>query len=276
MTYRLTAAAVLALVAPPALAQVPTQSASYSGVMEYRGEGRVQTANVYGAPMKSRMDMRMDGVSSTFIIDMSTNTALSYARGASAEEAFAIRMDMQGLEDRLGPTYDQSRPATRVGSDTIAGERCDLYRQDDATVCMTSDGILLRAMSDAGEGMEMRSLTRGPQPPHYFQLPAGYTVMDMRGGGFGAMGGYGQATMYEGSPGYGGRTDGYSTRDRIADRMERETRRKVDREVRDAAGRSTAGRVGGGIAGDVLGDEAGKIVGGIFGKKRKRKKKEED
>ena len=273
MTLRtLAATAILTTISVPALAQVPSQAASYSGQMEYRGEGRVQVANVYGAPMKSRIDMSVDGTASTFIIDLASNTALTYGGTGAEGQNFAMKMDMSGVQDRLGPTYDSGKAATRVGSDVVAGERCDLYRQDDTTICMTSDGILLRARNDKGDGMEMRRLQRGPQPAHYFQIPAGYTVMDMSGmagalGGMG-LGGHGSAGGHASADDNG---FGEAFGDSLSRRASGEARYQTDRAVRDAAGNSVGGRIGGGAAGDALGEEAGKLIGGLFGKRKKKK-----
>ena len=74
----------------------------------------------------------------------------------------------------------------RAGSDTIAGVPCTIYdatfNEHSGQVCLTSDGVMLRARSDnAAEQRELEAVTvnYADQPANLFQVPAGYQKLEM-------------------------------------------------------------------------------------------------
>ena len=108
------------------------------------------------------------------------------------------------IEIDLPPQYSVaalSGNGTRVGQDEVAGEACDLWQVDtppnaqsklnarDTVACITQDGIALRTEAEIdGKKQvlyEVTSLTRGPQDPKLFQLPADVQVMKMPKGKLG-------------------------------------------------------------------------------------------
>lgn len=75
----------------------------------------------------------------------------------------------------------------RVGEDTVAGERCTLWKvasgEHSATACLTSDNIALRtqAMIDGKKTtvFEVTELKRGPQNPAELQVPPNANVIKL-------------------------------------------------------------------------------------------------
>jgi hypothetical protein len=76
---------------------------------------------------------------------------------------------------------------TRRGHDTIAGIGCAVYdakrRGNSGQVCISDDGLLLRAKSDnpaqAGGGLEATRVAYGPQPASLFAPPPDFKKMDI-------------------------------------------------------------------------------------------------
>ena len=69
---------------------------------------------------------------------------------------------------------------TRVGTDTVAGHPCIVWRTVDTRgaetlACTTEDGVLLRAQAGGRVMMEAVSVTYATQDKAVFQPPAGYT-----------------------------------------------------------------------------------------------------
>jgi hypothetical protein len=68
----------------------------------------------------------------------------------------------------------------RRGTDTVAGLPCTDWETRDrdgreVVVCMTNDGVLLRARSDGGILVSASAVHYAPQDPGVFQVPPGYT-----------------------------------------------------------------------------------------------------
>ena len=113
-------------------------------------------------------------------------------------------MSNMALEVELGkdPGYGQVMGnGRRVGTDTVAGEPCDLWEIDDAKsganggpviACLARDNIPLRTeMTVEGKRrvvMEVSELKRVPQDPSLFALPANVQVMKMPKGAGGLQG----------------------------------------------------------------------------------------
>ena len=69
--------------------------------------------------------------------------------------------------------------ATRQGEDTVAGLACTEWVVTDAagepmTVCLTSDGVLLRARTATRTLLSATSVQYGPVDPAAYQVPADY------------------------------------------------------------------------------------------------------
>lgn len=87
------------------------------------------------------------------------------------------------------PALDRVPPGARMtpaGSATVAGLRCNAWqisaKEGEGTVCLTPDGVLLRASGqyDGRQGtLEATQVTYGPQDPTRFQVPPGYQGVNL-------------------------------------------------------------------------------------------------
>ena len=94
------------------------------------------------------------------------------------------------LDPRLIPGFVIPADAriTRAGTDTVAGQGCDVWHftgwRGTGTACVTGDGLVLRAegtMANAGTGrVEAVSVAYGPQPAALFAPPPDYRRMDLQ------------------------------------------------------------------------------------------------
>lgn len=99
-------------------------------------------------------------------------------------------MEKMALEMELPADFsfaDLPADGTRLGSDTVAGEACDLWRIEEKAVgsepveaCITPDGIVMRATATMNGKpkvvFEVTELTRGPQDPALFEVPKGVKI----------------------------------------------------------------------------------------------------
>lgn len=114
----------------------------------------------------------------------------------------ARHMDMVSEGDRsvLELPYDPARTVAgvaagrafeRLGTDTIAGVGCTEWRTADksdrpVTVCMTSDGVLLRMRAGANVLVQAMSVAYGLIDPSVFAIPSGFQRRAGRAAGQGA------------------------------------------------------------------------------------------
>lgn len=281
--FSISTACGVGLLSGTALAQIPSPTASYAGTMQIKSDGQTLLSNVFVAPMKHRTEITVDDMEMVSIIDIANETSYSFPKstnGPMGNMALVINFSESLKQNGILQTDDPMR-FTKIGSDVVSGQACDLYTDGDMTACMTGDGIMMRAEGE-DTTMLMTSLTRGQQPASLFTLPPGRQIMDMTSmtQGLGSLGALGGAGNYGQSPSSTPQPASPSMDERIQKALqneaERETKKQVSKKTREAAGNTVAGAVGGGIVGDVLGNEAGGLVGGLFGKKKKKKKKKDD
>lgn len=113
------------------------------------------------------------------------------------ERMSTILVDMQGtrmaIEMPMGdevtlPLADE-RFGDVIGTDTVAGETCTVYRIEDEDIpggeahgCMTDDNIVLRVdIPDQGTAFEATQFSRASQDASLFTVPDGYQRMQMPG-----------------------------------------------------------------------------------------------
>lgn len=107
-----------------------------------------------------------------------------------------VALSMQGMNlglevdlNEFGVPDISAVAAEKIGSERVAGEDCDIWRFQDPKsgrpghVCITPDGIPLRARGDEGpeSGMEVTALERGPQNPADLVPPPGLSTMKASG-----------------------------------------------------------------------------------------------
>lgn len=134
---------------------------------------------------KMRMEVNAAQGASTIITN--GDTGESFIITNQGGRTIAIRA--AGLNEGLRNPVDEwqgelAQDATRTGNCTAAGESgaewTKTTQQDGTdTVCVTEDGIILRATDDGRVVWETTSVQRGAQSADLFALPAGVQVMDL-------------------------------------------------------------------------------------------------
>lgn len=135
-----------------------------------------------------RIETSFEGQQAVILLDMMAEdaTILIDAQG------MRMAMDIPASEADYTPEAPDSLPDP-IGSDTVAGEPCDIYRVDDpdtgetGDMCMTEDAIILRVESEGQVVFEAEEFERGPQDPSLFEVPEGYQRMQMPSGMGGMM-----------------------------------------------------------------------------------------
>ncbi|MXP61928.1 hypothetical protein E0493_01010 [Roseomonas sp. M0104] len=121
------------------------------------------------------------GLPGWVLVDLPRNEALLVIEA----QGMAVRLPAGNLLPLLGGIPPDTR-LSPAGSGTVAGHRCEVWqvrRQDAAgTVCLTEDGVILRAEGARGGKhgrLEATRVTYGRQDPARFQLPAGVPVVNL-------------------------------------------------------------------------------------------------
>lgn len=202
--------AVLAFVSVCALAacgqSAPQQSAGSNGgglfpdltAAAYRTEATISNRDGESMPVvmvrdgkKMRLEVNASEGASTIISN--GDTGETFVLTSQGGRLIAIRAS--GLNESVSNPIDSwqgelSENATRTGTCAVAGENGAEWTKTTAedgtdTVCVTEDGIILRATDDGRVVWETTSVQRGPQAPAQFALPEGVQVMDL--GNMGAL-----------------------------------------------------------------------------------------
>jgi hypothetical protein len=200
--------AVLALVSVCVLAACgqgsQEQSADGGGLFPdltgaaYRAEATLSNQDGESIPVvmirdgrKMRMEMNAPQGASTIITN--GDTGESFVITNQGGRTMAIRAS--GLDQGLANPADAwqgelAESATRTGTCSLAGENGVEWTKttpEDGTdtVCVTEDGIILRATDDGRVVWETTQVQRGPQSAALFALPEGVEAMDL--GNMGAL-----------------------------------------------------------------------------------------
>lgn len=158
---------------------MPRPAADYAATAKTTGDGPdLKLAHADG---RVRLDMTLPsvGASVTGLVDTKRGRMVMMIPG----------MDRMAVEIELPEAFSFARlppEGTRLGTDTVAGEACDLWRtagkvgSDPVEACITADGIVLRANATVNGSprrvFEVLELTRGPQDPALFEVPKGVKV----------------------------------------------------------------------------------------------------
>lgn len=140
---------------------------------------------------KMRMEYNADDGAATIIAN--GDTGESFVITSQGGRTMAIRASGldQGLTDPADAWQGElSQSATRTGTCSVAGENGAEWTKttaEDGTdmVCVTDDGIILRATDDGRVVWETTQVQRGAQSADLFVLPPGVQAMDL--GNMGAL-----------------------------------------------------------------------------------------
>lgn len=173
----------LLLAAAPAQAAetLPRPSADFA--VKGRTHAEEATLNVAHSGGRLRLDITVAGVPGTMTGFVDTR------KGRMVMLSALPGMQNMALELELPEQYnfaDLPPEGTKLGSATIAGESCDIWRinaktsGDPVDACVTADGIVLRTeASIRGKPQvlfEVTEVTRAKQDPKLFELPPGVRV----------------------------------------------------------------------------------------------------
>ena len=179
----------------------PTKQAAYKATYQL-GEDSSRVMTIYSSgDGKMRTEASMGkGMTPVSLIDRDNKQFLSYVEGPGApKRATKLSADsIKQFEDMM-PSGDAAAMAkpTKIGSDSVAGLSCNIWQlpappegvapapadpaaaAGDRTLCLTDDGIMLRAGAKEKPRLLATSVNKGPQDAALFVLPAGYEIIDM-------------------------------------------------------------------------------------------------
>lgn len=177
------AGALLAAPAADAAAQPKQPSRDHAITYRIEHEGRVAEMRVFYSAATRRQRVEMPEGDVAMIHDLPANRMLML----NEQLRMAMEMPVNAAEGQPMLAVPDDMTLTRTGADTVAGHRCTRYRAaqrgaDRGTVCVTDDGILLRAdLTQGGRRglMEATALSLAAQPASLFEVPPGWQTMQM-------------------------------------------------------------------------------------------------
>ena len=162
----------------------------------YRAEATVTDGDGATSPIvtiRSGRSVRMEFTTGEGPVTLITNAESgdSYAISVQGGQTIAVRATGDQFSNPLNEWQGElAENATRSGACTVAGETGTEWTKTTAedgtdTVCVTDDGIFLRATDDGRVVWETTKVERGVQSAELFTLPEGVQVVDL--GNMGAL-----------------------------------------------------------------------------------------
>jgi hypothetical protein len=202
-------AMALVLAAAPcaaALAQErPTMLPTRDVMVTYRASGPAPASPGASAPGASgpaatrQQDMKVAIMAGGKLMRIEALGGGAAAGGYVIVDRDAQRMTMVITQDRRymempandavsrGFLLNESMTFARRGLETVAGVKCTLWdvtsKEGAGSVCVTDDGVMLRARGQDGRGaLEATAVQYAPQPASLFRPPADFAKIEMPGG----------------------------------------------------------------------------------------------
>jgi hypothetical protein len=105
---------------------------------------------------------------------------LAAGRMSTVRMADKTVIEMAAPDNVTGMPDGAAADAVRRGEDTVAGQACTEWDMTDAAgeparLCLTADGVLLRARSGGRTLLSAETVQYGPLDADLFRVPAGYT-----------------------------------------------------------------------------------------------------
>jgi hypothetical protein len=161
-------------------------SASYRAEATITGEdGQTMPVVTIRDGRKLRMEINAAEGQTTIITDAEAGESFIITTAQGRTVALrASGMDQQYTDPADSWSGEIAASATRTGNCSVAGETGAEWTKttpEDGTdmVCVTEDGIILRATDDGRTVWETTQVQRGPQAASLFELPEGVQVMDL-------------------------------------------------------------------------------------------------
>lgn len=174
----------------------PSLNAAYSATYQMYEDGAeqpVMEGSMYrDGAQRMRFDMVRNGQPVAMVFDAANRRSLMFRTGEGAPRAALVMPHgedsvFENMSDWDSWSDGETVQPQKVGTDTVAGERCDVWRapagEGEATgseACVTSDGILLRA-GDTGAAtpdLIATNVDRGRPDAALFSIPEGYEIID--------------------------------------------------------------------------------------------------
>ncbi|HET6606909.1 MAG TPA: DUF4412 domain-containing protein [Rhodopila sp.] len=144
------------------------------------GQGHVDSIKISYGSGGQRMRIEPVGQPAFMIVDRSAGHMTVVMSGQN------MYMDLPYDPHKVMDFSPANAKFTQRGTATVAGLTCTEYdvqsQQHNGTVCLTSDGVMLRAVSKDPQhqgSLEATNVAYGPQPDSVFQPPPGFQKMDM-------------------------------------------------------------------------------------------------
>jgi hypothetical protein len=121
------------------------------------------------------------------VFDDAKNRYVMFREGESAPKVAVVMPFEEGVFDLFQAWRNENATPTRVGQDTVAGLRCDVWESPPETegeaanqACITKDGIILKGGEKGAEPtMLATSVDKGRLDAARFAAPTGYEIVDM-------------------------------------------------------------------------------------------------
>ncbi|UPY36201.1 DUF4412 domain-containing protein [Sediminicoccus sp. KRV36] len=173
----------------PAITPTRDVAVTYRATTEGQPPGEIRMSWLTA---RNLMRMDMPGGQGWIVVNLAAGSAFMVT------DAQRMVMDMPSAGASARMTPSASARFTREGNARVANTDCVNWRMEDqgqtARVCMTSDGVMLKTESLAGQGpgrgtLEATAIAFGPQDAARFQRPAGYQSLQLPPGMPGGPGG---------------------------------------------------------------------------------------
>lgn len=182
-----------------AAAQIPTGIPQFSADMKMSGRGEGMTGKMYFGGQKTRMDMNSPRGEMIMINDIPKKTA--YMLMPQQRMYMEMNTAMQAMGRGRGPRMPDAKPfdpanpcpegdvCKKVGTETVNGRSCDKWEFTSKTNPKESHTVWIdqklhfpiKNVGSEGEVWELQNLQEGSQAASLFEIPSGYTKMDMGG-----------------------------------------------------------------------------------------------
>lgn len=153
--------------------------------------GRAVPFVTYRTGRKMRVEMQTPNGQNISILDPDAHLMIGVITVNGQQ--MGMRMAESTFPDVTAEWRKLAEQAHRSGDCRVAGEHGDVWEHTDPgganprSLCVTSDGVLLRATSNGATTWEATVVQRGPQSDELFQAPPGVRVMELGPGASAAL-----------------------------------------------------------------------------------------
>ncbi|MBS0296010.1 MAG: hypothetical protein JSR45_06825 [Proteobacteria bacterium] len=185
-------ALVAGFLAAPSAAQAPRMAPDFYATIAVAGFER--PVEVRQSGLKRRLDIATGGLVQSYITDRTRGALIVLSAAGRRRIAFVFPLAQeevaQPLPLDLMVMQDGKARLTRIGSSSVAGRSCQLWRYlgylgRSGTICSTAEGVILQLTPDgrATPLFQVLTLVQTVQDPRWFTVPADYEITALPGMG---------------------------------------------------------------------------------------------